>query len=107
MTAVFVGIGIQMKEDSVASPTAIFFLALMSSFFIAALLHPQEFSCIFPFLLYLLSVPCMYLLLTIYGLINMNCIAWGTREVQTKKSKKELEEERKQQEEVKVSSAHH
>lgn len=101
MMAVFVGTAIQMIEDTILSPTNIFFLSLLASFFIAALAHPQEFSCFYPIPLYLLCVPSMYLLLTIYSLINLNVVSWGTREVQTKKTKAEREEEKKQEEEIK------
>ena len=104
MMAVFVGTAIQMTEDGVGSPSAIFFIALSGSFVVAAMLHPQEFSCLGPAFLYWLSIPCMYLLLIIYSLINLNNVTWGTREVQTKKTKKELEEERKAQEELKTKS---
>jgi len=101
MMAVFVGTAIQMIEDSVLSPTNIFFLSLLASFFIAALAHPQEFSCFYPIVLYLLCVPSMYLLLMIYSLINLNVVSWGTREVQAKKTKAEIEEEKKEAEEAK------
>lgn len=30
----------------------------------------------------------MYLLLILYSIINLNVVSWGTREVQTKKTKK-------------------
>lgn len=105
MMAVFVGTAIQMIEDSVLSPTNIFFLSLLASFFIAALAHPQEFSCFYPIVLYLLCVPSMYLLLMIYSLINLNVVSWGTREVQTKKTKAEIEEEKKAEEEAKKRGA--
>ncbi|GBM97395.1 Chitin synthase chs-2 [Araneus ventricosus] len=100
MMAVLVGTSIQLSEDGIGSPSAIFLIALSGSFFIAAVLHPQEFWCVVPGLLYFLSIPSMYLLLIIYSLINLNVVTWGTREVQTKKTKKELEEERKEQEEL-------
>ncbi|XP_054721541.1 LOW QUALITY PROTEIN: chitin synthase chs-2-like [Uloborus diversus] len=100
MMAVLVGTSIQLTEDGVGSPSSIFLIALSGSFFIAALLHPQEFWCVVPGLLYFLSIPSMYLLLIIYSLVNLNVVTWGTREVQTKKTKKELEEERKEQEEL-------
>ncbi|GFR07091.1 chitin synthase chs-2 [Trichonephila clavata] len=100
MMAVLVGTSIQLSEDGVGSPSAIFLIALSGSFFIAAVLHPQEFWCVVPGLLYFLSIPSMYLLLIIYSLINLNVVTWGTREVQTKKTKKELEEEKKEQEEL-------
>ncbi|KAJ6216762.1 hypothetical protein RDWZM_007919 [Blomia tropicalis] len=101
MMAVFVGQAIQMTEDGLGSPSAIFFISLTGSFIVAGLLHPQELSCLGPLLLYFLSIPCMYLLLIIYSLINLNVVTWGTREVQSKKTKKELEEEKKAQEEMK------
>ncbi|KAH9413306.1 Chitin synthase 2 [Dermatophagoides pteronyssinus] len=104
MMAVFVGQAIQMTEDGLGSPSAIFFLSLTGSFIVAGLLHPQEISCLGPLLLYFLSIPCMYLLLILYSLINLNVVTWGTREVQSKKTKKELEEERKAQEEIKKKS---
>lgn len=101
MMAVFVGTAIQMAEDGISSPSAMFFLALTGSFFVAALLHPQEFSCLYPCVLYFLSIPCMYLLLMIYSLVNLNVVTWGTREVQSKRTKREVEEEKKAQEELK------
>ncbi|KAG8175041.1 hypothetical protein JTE90_008869 [Oedothorax gibbosus] len=100
MMAVLVGTSIQLSEDGIGSPSAIFLIALSGSFFIAAILHPQEFWCVVPGLLYFLSIPSMYLLLIIYSLVNLNVVTWGTREVQTKKTKKELEEEKKEQEEL-------
>ncbi|KAI5633975.1 chitin synthase domain-containing protein [Phthorimaea operculella] len=48
MMAVIVGTALQLGEDGVGSPSAIFLIALSSSFFIAACLHPQEFWCIVP-----------------------------------------------------------
>nr|USH46112.1 chitin synthase chs-2 [Androctonus crassicauda] len=99
MMAVLVGTSIQLSEDGIGSPSSIFLIALSGSFFIAAVVHPQEFWCVVPGLLYFLSIPSMYLLLIIYSLVNLNVVTWGTREVQTKKTKKELEEERKREEE--------
>ena len=40
----------------------------------------------------------MYLLLIIYSITNLNVVSWGTREVAVKKTKKELAEEKKTQE---------
>ena len=96
MMAVIVGTALQLGEDGLGSPSAIFLISLSGSFFIAALLHPQEFWCVVPGLMYLLCIPAMYLLLTIYSITNLHVVSWGTREVAVKKSKKELEEEKKQ-----------
>merc|ERR1712223_1223514 len=95
MMAVIVGTSLQLGEDGLGSPSAIFLISLSGSFFIAACLHPQEFWCIVPGLIYLLCIPSMYLLLTIYSITNLNVVSWGTREVAQKKSKKELAEEKK------------
>nr|QHN12653.3 chitin synthase A [Chilo partellus] len=104
MMAVIVGTALQLGEDGIGSPSAIFLIALSSSFFIAACLHPQEFWCIVPGIIYLLSIPSMYLLLILYSIINLNVVSWGTREVQTKKTKKEMEEEKKAAEEAKKTA---
>ncbi|CAH1115687.1 unnamed protein product [Psylliodes chrysocephalus] len=101
MMAVIVGTALQLREDGIGSPSAIFLIAMTGSFMIAAILHPQEFWCIVPGIIYLLSIPSMYLLLILYSIINLNNVSWGTREVAVKKTKKELEEERKQAEEAK------
>ncbi|XP_046961037.1 chitin synthase chs-2 isoform X2 [Vanessa cardui] len=101
MMAVIVGTALQLGEDGIGSPSAIFLISLSSSFFIAACLHPQEFWCIVPGIIYLLSIPSMYLLLILYSVINLNVVSWGTREVQTKKTKKEIEQEKKDAEDAK------
>ncbi|KAM3718282.1 Chitin synthase [Dirofilaria immitis] len=80
MTAVIVGTMIQMQKDGIMSPHSIFLFFVIGSFFTAAILHPLEFTCITPGILYFLAIPCMYMLLPIYSLCNLNNIAWGTRE---------------------------
>ncbi|ETN60018.1 chitin synthase [Anopheles darlingi] len=100
MMAVIVGTALQLGEDGIGSPSAIFLIAMTGSFFIAACLHPQEFWCIASGIIYLLSIPSMYLLLILYSIINLNVVSWGTREVVAKKTKKELEQEKKEAEEA-------
>lgn len=95
MMAVIVGTALQLGEDGIGSPSAIFLIALSGSFFIAACLHPQEFWCVTAGLIYLLAIPSMYLLLILYSIINLNVVSWGTREVVAKKTKKEMEQEKK------------
>ena len=48
MMAVIVGTALQLGEDGIGSPSAIFLISLSGSFFIAACLHPQEFWCVVP-----------------------------------------------------------
>ncbi|VDN06264.1 unnamed protein product [Thelazia callipaeda] len=87
MTSVIVGTMIQMQKDGIMSPHSIFLLFVIGSFFTAATLHPLEFTCITPGILYFLAIPCMYMLLPIYSLCNLNNIAWGTRENTTAQKK--------------------
>ncbi|XP_054706710.1 chitin synthase chs-2-like [Uloborus diversus] len=105
MMAVLVGISLQLVTDGVTSPTAIFLLSMTASFIIAALVHPQEFWCVMHGLIYFLSVPSMYLLLALYSIINLHVVSWGTREVQVKKSKKQLEQERLQSQPIVAKQA--
>lgn len=98
--AVIVGTALQLGEDGIGSPSAIFLMSMVGSFFIAACLHPQEFWCIAAGIIYLLSIPSMYLLLILYSIINLNVVSWGTREVVAKKTKKEMEQEKKDAEEA-------
>ena len=60
----------------------------------------QEIHCILSGIIYLLCIPAMYLLLIIYSITNLNNVSWGTREVPVKKSKAEMEAERKAAEEA-------
>ncbi|GLV42359.1 krotzkopf verkehrt [Carabus blaptoides fortunei] len=46
MMAVIVGTALQLREDGIRSPSAIFLIAMTGSFFIAACLHLEEFYCI-------------------------------------------------------------
>ena len=80
MLAVIVSTIIEVAQEGIWNPSALFFFSLCVSFLIAALIHPTEFDCFLPFGLYMLCIPSMYLLLTIYSIINLNVISWGTRE---------------------------
>lgn len=44
---------------------------------IAGILHPQEFFDLASGILYFLTIPSGYLLLTIYMLTNMHNVSWG------------------------------
>ena len=100
MMAVIAGTFLQLIEDGIGSPSFIFLISMVGSFFIAACLHPQEFLCIGHGIVYLLAIPSMYLLLIIYSITNLNVVSWGTREVVVKKSKKEMEAEKKEQADI-------
>lgn len=72
MLSVFFGTIIEIEEHGVFQPTSIYFIGLFLVFLIAAILHPTEFKCFYPILIYLLVIPSMYLLLIIYSIINLH-----------------------------------
>lgn len=62
------------------TPSGLFLISMTLLYFITAALHPQEFSLVIYGVLYFLCIPSGYLLLSIYSIVNMNNVSWGTRE---------------------------
>ncbi|XP_039594025.1 chitin synthase chs-2-like [Polypterus senegalus] len=81
-------IGDIISEQTFLTPTGIFLFSLTTIYMVTALLHPQEFYILLYGLLYIITVPSAYLLLTIYSMVNMNNVSWGTREKQTAETSK-------------------
>ncbi|MBN3309168.1 CHS6 synthase, partial [Amia calva] len=77
-------IGEMVKEQTFMTPSGLFFISMCILFIVTALLHPQEAPLIIYGVVYILSIPSGYLLLTIFSLVNMNNISWGTRETASK-----------------------
>ncbi|XP_054911263.1 chitin synthase chs-2-like [Poeciliopsis prolifica] len=69
-----------VKEKTILTPSSIFIVAMSIIYIVTALLHPQELPLLFYGLLYIICIPSAYLLLTIYSMVNMNSVSWGTRE---------------------------
>jgi chitin synthase len=80
MMAVMVGIMIQVIEDGIFAPSSMFFCLVTFQVVVTGLLHPQEMHALPAGIIYYITIPCMYMLLTIYSLFNMNDVSWGTRE---------------------------
>ena len=99
MMVVLVGAIITAVQESPFHPSVIFLAGLVVIFFVAALFHPREWTCIIYGVLYFLWVPSGFLLLVFYSLCNLHVVSWGTREVPKKKTKKELEEEERKKKE--------
>jgi chitin synthase len=57
MLAVTVGIVVQTSQDSWTSPNAMFIVVITAIFVLAGLLHPEEFMCLMPGVLYFLCIP--------------------------------------------------
>ncbi|KAK1792660.1 hypothetical protein P4O66_012601 [Electrophorus voltai] len=89
MTASFFSIiGDMIKEGTFITPTGIFLVSMTVLYLVTAILHPQEFGMIIYGLMYFICIPSGYLLLTIYSLVNMNIVSWGTRESNKEKEEK-------------------
>ncbi|TNN56732.1 Chitin synthase 8 [Liparis tanakae] len=80
---IVVGISITgniVKEGTILTPSSLFIISLASFYLFTAILHPQEIGLICYGFIYLISIPSAYLLLSIYSMVNMNNVSWGTRE---------------------------
>ena len=86
--AVYVGVAIQISDDGPLSLSALACFFTLGSAILPAILHPQEFNDVFCFIIYLATVPSMYLLLTVYSFFNMDDSSWGTREVKAPEADK-------------------
>lgn len=81
MTASFFSIiGDMVVQGTFLTPTGIFLVSMAVMYMVTAILHPEEFSMIIYGLMYFICIPSGYLLLTIYSLVNMHIVSWGTRE---------------------------
>uniref|UniRef100_A0A8C7VUL9 chitin synthase n=1 Tax=Oncorhynchus mykiss TaxID=8022 RepID=A0A8C7VUL9_ONCMY len=73
-------IGAMVEQQTIWTPSGLFIIGLVLMNIITAALHPKEFHLVIYGLLYFISIPSGYLLLTIYSMVNMNNVSWGTRE---------------------------
>ncbi|KAJ0056136.1 hypothetical protein NL108_003416, partial [Boleophthalmus pectinirostris] len=73
-------IGDMVMQKTFLTPTGVFLVSMTVMYMITAILHPEEFGLIMYGLMYFICIPSGYLLLTIYSLVNMNNVSWGTRE---------------------------
>ncbi len=95
MMIVVVGTIVRVVDGSWKT-TAVLFLVIMAViFFLTAICHPFELSCVKPCFLFFLCIPTSYILVIIYSLTNMNQCTWGTRDnvyVPQKRRKVNLDE---------------
>nr|XP_040045278.1 chitin synthase chs-2-like [Gasterosteus aculeatus aculeatus] len=73
-------IGTMVKDQTILTPSSLFLIFLALFYVITALLHPQEIGLVFYGFIYIICIPSAYLLLSIYSMVNMNNVSWGTRE---------------------------
>ena len=105
MTIVIVGTVVNAIDESLTSPNIVFMATLVGFFLLAGFLHPQEIFNLAPGVIYFLAFPSAYLMLPLYALCNLNVVTWGTREISAKKTKEELEAEKKALEEKRKKEA--
>uniref|UniRef100_A0A7N6C2L8 chitin synthase n=1 Tax=Anabas testudineus TaxID=64144 RepID=A0A7N6C2L8_ANATE len=73
-------IGAMIKQQTILTPSSMFVIVMAIIYIFTAIIHPQEFQLVFYGVLYIICIPSAYLLLTIYSMVNMNNVSWGTRE---------------------------
>ena len=105
MLSVIVATMIQISMSAnISDASVVFLLGMLAFYVLAALFHPLEFSSVVYGILYFLAIPSSFVLLMIYSFCNIHVVSWGTREVAKKKSKEEIEKEKKVAEEKKAAS---
>ncbi|KAK6489131.1 chitin synthase chs-2-like [Huso huso] len=81
MTATFLSIiGQMVEENTFITPSGLFLVSASILYVTTAILHPQEFGLLIYGLMYVICIPSGYLLLSIYSLVNLHIVSWGTRE---------------------------
>jgi chitin synthase len=83
MISIIVGAISRILNSSIISPTSLILLSLASIFLVGAVLHPREFHCLIPSMLYFLCLPAAFVFLNLYAIINLNNVSWGTRETKS------------------------
>ncbi|RNA28824.1 chitin synthase, partial [Brachionus plicatilis] len=81
MIVIMVGAAARTLNSPILSPSSVILFALFFTFTLAAIIHPKEFKCIVPGVLYFITLPSAFVLLNIYAVINLNNVSWGTREI--------------------------
>lgn len=81
-------LGDMVIQQTFITPTGLFLVSGAIMYLVTAILHPQESTLIIYGLMYFICIPSGYLLLTIYSLVNMHIVSWGTRETSKGKEQK-------------------
>ena len=70
-------LGTPLEHHLPAGVSTLYLAGLSGIFLAAAMLHPNEFMCLFHGVWYILCLPSGYLLLTTYSLCNLTDRSWG------------------------------
>ena len=83
MLAALISMLSDFTDQGWCSPGTILTSAIAAAFICGALLHPQEFWNLPHAILFALLMPSVFVYLMIYVVVNLNDMAWGTREQTT------------------------
>eukprot|EP00090_Calanus_glacialis_P012185 TRINITY_DN20664_c0_g1_i1.p1 TRINITY_DN20664_c0_g1~~TRINITY_DN20664_c0_g1_i1.p1 ORF type:complete len:790 (-),score=189.70 TRINITY_DN20664_c0_g1_i1:107-2401(-) len=80
MIAVFFALVFDIGGSCPWSPSTVSMELTVAAFLIVGILHPAEIHYLLYGLVYYLTIPCMYMLLPIFCVFNLDDVSWGTRE---------------------------
>ncbi|XP_071148671.1 chitin synthase chs-2-like [Mytilus edulis] len=80
MIIVLIGVVKEAIDEGLCSITTICVLLVPSVFVVSALVHPKEFFCIIPGLLYFVAIPSMSMLMFLYSIGNLHIVQLGAIE---------------------------
>jgi chitin synthase len=82
MLAIFFGVLLMSWNSCPWAPSTVSLELTAGAFVLVGLLHPQEIHYLIYGIVYYLTIPCMYMLLPLYCIFNLDDVSWGTREIQ-------------------------
>ena len=80
MIAVFFALVFSIFGSCPWSPSTVSVELTIAAFLLVGILHPAEMHYLLYGLVYYLTIPCMYMLLPIFCVFNLDDVSWGTRE---------------------------
>ncbi|XP_035669152.1 uncharacterized protein LOC118411181 [Branchiostoma floridae] len=69
-------LGVKLPVDV----TTLYIAIVAGIHIITAILHPGEIACVINGAVYLLTLPCVYILMNVFSICNLTDQSWGTRE---------------------------
>ena len=92
MIAIVFGLIYNIWSSCPWSPSTLSLELTAGAFLAVGLLHPLEISYLMYGVVYYITIPCMYMLLPLYCVFNLDDVSWGTREERQESSTNVLAE---------------
>ena len=80
MIAIMFSLVLDIFGDCPWMPSTVSMELTIAAFLLVGLLHPSEASYLLHGVVYYLTIPCMYMLLPIFCVFNLDDVSWGTRD---------------------------